>query len=291
MMNRLIFLSLFYFLFSCAHDPRSKYQPFEKNNGGYVDFKVLVKDDWRKVQFYGNPYTYHSDVVALAQLRTIENCLIEKKLPRASSLYEIEKNGIIVSNTSASNYQAPSNVTLNTNSSLNEYSNNYNSQTTGQINHGMNISSSETSTQNLSRYNVKIHYKCANRAIGLGFDTVIGNVPSSIEERVNKQLSINDYLTISKVDKANKGILKVGDIITKVNGEKILDTKALVDEFIDLTDKTIALSVLRDGKEVNVVAKLVDITDKFKEVIDNFIKDKCTLLDEFKSNQLCKSNN
>ena len=94
----------------------------------------------------------------------------------------------------------------------------------------------------------------------------IDNAIFSAYKLANKEIKITKTnLEVIYIDKQAKTNLKIGDIILEVNGEKVLnldDLQEYLSQFKE--DNEINIKVLRDKKEVNCMAKVINLNGSLK---------------------------
>ena len=82
-----------------------------------------------------------------------------------------------------------------------------------------------------------------------------------ISDSENNQLGGNDGITVGFVDPQGPafGILKIGDVITKVNGQKLTNVKELI-EIVTNSKPGVALNfdLIRDDSEIKESVTLIE---------------------------------
>ncbi len=273
-------------LYSCAQS-RTKFQKYNKREGGYIDSKAFEPDEWSYSDFYGNPYTHHNDVVVFAQIRAIEICSEQGKFMLGAREIIGTKETFDVSKTTGSTIQAPSTFTGRGHSTIQKNSFGVisaNSNFSGEIQHGAKFSNSQTVKGKMYRYSARYPYRCVKKfkSIGARFN------PPVLDYVANKQWKMEPGIVIDKVKLANEGKLLPGDRIFSMNGRVIRSTMDLGDAIYATSKNTAILDIERNGKRSKVKIEVKDVSEYARQYWDNVINDKCTRLPELKNRKICK---
>jgi hypothetical protein len=284
------FLAVAFIFSGCA--TRTKYQPNDNaGGGGYSDNRVDEKIVASR--FAGNAYTNKQDAALLSQFRAIEYCYEQGY--RAVRFYGINdlSTSQTVQKTSSYTYQNPTYISGNaySNTTGNMYGNNYygntNTNFNGTVTGGGSNSSSRTWNETYHFPTYDTYYSCTNQAF-------MTKVKVKEVKADDMKPFVQDLMGAVQIEaildgSPNKEVLQVGDIVTKVNGNRVQKNPQYSSEIDASADKEhIVLTVVRDGKPTTIKAKAVDATDMILADTNKIVGAACTL-SEIKSRPICTS--
>jgi len=267
----LISLTLFT---GCA--TRSKYAPnLSDGKGGYNDW--TVEGDVQASRFAGNSKTASSDAQKLAIFRAIENCY-EKgfKLPVLFTIKDESRSSTVTKSASYS-WQNPTYVTGTT------YGNTFNGTATG----GNSSTTGQVWTETYIAPSFDAYYICRNQV----FQTrvIVKDVPADLIKDSVKDLVGGVQIDEVNENSPNKGVLQVGDIVLKINGNRIKSGTQMSLEVASAPEKAkIRFDILRDGRQKTIFVKAIDGTEQIMADFEKVIQKACTL-SEIQSRPICKS--
>lgn len=279
--------SICVFSIGCAH--RTEYAPYGEN-GGYRDKDI--SDRLTVARFAGNAYTHPRDARLFSQFRALEICRSRgRKIARIWGI-EDRSSSKTVQHTATYNYQAPAYFSGTANSTTNRRSygqgtDQYNTDTSysGSIYGGGSQSQSSSWNETFIFPTFDTFFSCT--------DTVY---MTKIKMREISEQDMKPYvkdlmggvqIETFTDDSPNSNSLSVGDIIIKVNGERIRNVPqygAAVDAATDRDN--LRLTVIRDGREIFVNGKSVDVSDMFENEARDLISSACSV-PEVQGRKIC----
>ncbi|CAN5416792.1 hypothetical protein BH10BDE1_BH10BDE1_27910 [soil metagenome] len=270
---------------------RTAYQPMNES-GGYSDAKL---DERVSVaRFAGNAHTHKDDAALFSQFRAIEIC--RERGFQIARFFDVRdlttsqdvQRSSTVNNTAPTHFNGTANSNTNLNSTGNGFAN-ANTQTNiyGTFTGGQTSSSSRTWTETYVFPTFDTTFACSNGT----FITKIKLKPISSDEM---KPFVKDLLGAVQVEEfidgsPNREVLKVGDLITKVNGERLtslVQFSSMVDAAKDKSK--LIVSLVREGKAIAIKLKAVDATLYFAEEAEKLIRSACTV-PEVKKRPICAS--
>jgi hypothetical protein len=263
-----------YLLSGCAHS-RTKYHPLDES-GGYSE--APVNDRVLKTRFAGNAYTGSRDALLLSQFRAIEICK-DKGFVTANILWSEDlSTAKTVQRTSNNTYLAP----MQYQGSANCYGGSCNG--TGTLTGGGESSNSSTWNETYHYPTFDTYFACANE-IYKAKVTITALTADAVKPYVKDlmgALQIHDMPENSP----NRGILQVGDIVVKVDGNRT-ESKDQFSSAIALAKNkdSIPIQLIRDGEPQTVIAKAVDNTSDSVQAVNSFLSQMCK--DELAERSIC----
>jgi hypothetical protein len=275
----------FIFFVSCAS--RTQYKP-HGTSGGYSDSsdktnKILLS------RFVGNAYTNEKLALDLSEFRAYEKCFeLGYSFAEVIGVDNLSKSQT-VQQTSSYNYQNPTYLTGYANTNGTMFGNTYSGATSynGTISGG---GSNAFSTSWLETYNFPAFdtwYTCKNKK----YATMVNFKELKAEEVKEYFKDFFGAIHVVEVpeESPNRNILKNGDIVTKINGNRIQSIPQYSAELELATDKNnIPFTVFRDGKLITLKAKAIDSTANSLAEKEKVLTSNCKLF-EIKSRPFCSS--
>lgn len=273
-------------------DLRTLYAPHNQS-GGYSDGSltngILVS------RFVGNAYTHKNYVEMFSQFRAVEIC----KEQGFEYVYPLHQEDVTTSRTTQRtlNYQnqAPALITgsANAHTNYNYYGGNtlYSSGNTNLngIIIGGGAQGGSSSWEETHTYPaLDFYFSCANNSsyykIGITSKTLRGE---EIKEYTKDKLGGVQVIGIGD-DSPNKDLLQVGDIILKVDSNRVLNEIDLAKYVRNARSKTeIPFAIVREGKGKIVIAKTIDRARKLEEAQNQVISTACKV-PEIESRPVCQ---
>lgn len=243
---------------SCASHKRTPYQEQSKGHG-YSD--KTLDGDLRMVSFKANARTKTSQAEMFAKFRTLEICQGEnKKYSFILDVFDKTKSKTIT-RYSTSGY--PSYYY-----GMSPFYNRYSS-----FSLGFSTMQSDAWNETLSYPEVEVVYQCLDQVLA----PMLELREVSAEEMKHLVKDLRGGLQVELVPKESPNFKqqKVGDIILRVDGERIQEIYQLMKRFNE-GKKTIQIDILRNGKEVkNVKLNSSDMTDKISTGQAGFLETAC----------------
>jgi hypothetical protein len=290
-MFKSIFLnfSILLVIASCAMGQRTMYGPVEESqSGGYSD--VLMEDGTIVSRFSANAFTQVDDAGMFARLRAVQYC--RKNGFRVVNIFNFfdRTQSQTVTKSSNYNYQTPTQlngvVNSNGNYSADGYGNLYSNSTSnfnGQITGGNSFGGSQTWNEIYNYPVFDVHYRCQNKVLFVGIKTE--DLNSDQVHKFSKDflgaLNVIDVLATSP----NVGILKVGDVILKLNSDRVQNFNDLV-KHVQASTQEIPAVIIRGGKIMNLKLKTGDKTAELLLEDERILSWGCTV-DEVKDLEVC----
>lgn len=261
-------------LAGCAS--RSKYEPYG-SSGGYseaaIDKRIMV------ARFSGNAYTVASDANIFSQFRAVEVC--EEKGFRVTRFFGTQNKTVSKdiqrshSETSASPQQI--------NGTGYSYGNNVNIN--GTISGGNSTTNSSAWTQTLKFPTFDTYFTCTNEA----YLTKFLGKPVSAEQMKPLVKDLMGAVQVQEImdGSPNKGVLHVGDIVYKINDERIASVPQLSAIVDSASDKNkIQADIFRDGNAMKVLLQAEDGTQNFAKASED-LKTRACQVPEVKKRPVC----
>lgn len=247
-------------LVGCGTSP-TPYQK-EKKDEGYSD---STREDLRISSFKANHYTKPSKARLYAEFRAIENCLRDGfKYANILDIFDKTISKEVLK--TDSNVYGPS---YYGGYGMYPFYSRYSS-----FGVGVNFSnvSSRSWNETYVYPNIEIPYLCANNVYRPKM--MFREVPA--EEMKHLVKDIKGGVQIQKImdDSPNKGVLKNDDIILKVKEDRIEKVYEMIRLF-SADRQTIPITLLRDGKRMNLRIKAVDVSDTVGEASQKIIHEAC----------------
>ncbi len=267
---------------NCFTATRTLYQPYGKT-GGYSE--KSIDNEMMVARFNGNAFTNTQDAANFSIFRAIEIC--KQKEFRLARMYQT--NDLTSSKTvlkSATNtYTSPTSFSATANS--NSYGATTNTNVTGGV-HGGNKYGNSSSWEETYHYpTFDTVFSCTNQTFRLGFQL------KSISADDMKQF-VKDFLGAVQIiavtdESPSKDIVKVGDIVTKINGDRVFSEIQFIKSANKAADKNkILLTLIRDGTTITVVGKSNETTAEDERKANEFILASCKI-PELKQRPICLS--
>jgi hypothetical protein len=285
----LIILTLITSSISGCATNRTKYAPMT-DTGGYADKKV--DDNLFVSRFSGNAYTHRNDASLFSMLRAVEIC---------------QDNGYIFARIYGSKDNSTSRTVLRTanysfqqptyfNGSANTYGNyNYLGGGYGQLNSNTNLygtvtggntyGGSKTWEETYNYPTFDTLFSCTNQPFFAGVQ--LKNISADDMKPFVKDLM--GAMQVEKVTRGspNEGIIQTGDLITRVNGNRIKSLSEFVGSIDTAKNKNkITIVVIRDGKQIILNAKATDGTLTLKLQTVEIVSAACNV-PEIKKRPVC----
>lgn len=282
--TELLKLSIFVLLSACATQMRTTYAP-QGERGGYSD--AQVNSNLRVARFAGNAYTHPSDAELFSVFRAVEVCSNQPlAFPRLYGTFN-RSTQQTVQRSSSYNYQAPTYFSGNANSNTqyNAFGSNTQTNLYGQATGGQ-VYGGQTSWNETLNYPVfDTLYSCVTKTFraNLGLEQLTAD---KAEEFVKDRLGA---LVVKEVlaESPNKGIVKVGDIITKVNGERVEGLPQFSAQIDNAKNPSAPIfTLVREGKTITVHGKAIDSSDEFRRVA-NEVSGRACAAAELKKQAFC----
>lgn len=278
---------LFLFLSACA--TRTLYQPHGQS-GGYSE--AIVKDDLMVARFSGNAYTHKNDAQLFSVFRAIEICKDKGYRVMRMENFEDNSSSQTVQKSYTYNNQQPTYFSGNANSNTNYnyyggntlYSNT-NTNVNGTMYGGDTHSNTQTWNETYHYPKYSTYFTCANE-ISLARVELKDMSAEDIKDFTIDKLGAAQVVSLAD-DSPNKEIFQVGDIILKVNNQRILNQQDFVKALNGSPNKeSIPALVVREGKNHNIKFKAKDFTYMFEQDNLKVITSACTV-SEVKKRPIC----
>jgi hypothetical protein len=258
-------------LTACASTKPTPYQK-EKDKEGYRDTSL---DEFRVVSFRGNSYTKKERAQLFAQFRAIENCRnSEQGFANIIDVFDktIEKE---ITRSSGSTW-GPSYYGMYPF---------YSRHSSFGLSAGFNTVSGDSWRETVIYPVFEVIYNCAPTIFRpqIVFKEISAEQMSLLVKDLKGAIQVQKILDTSP----NKKFLETGDIILKVNGKRIEKVYELIG-LISQENKTVQISLMREGVKINSKLTSVDITDEVKQNEEKIVKDVCKLVKEKKQKELKK---
>ena len=270
---------------------RTHYQPDQDNgNGGYQE--KPVRDKVWVVRFSANANTPSRYAKSFALFRAIEVCKEHGENIAKILLVANRTKTQTIHKTSSYSYRTPTtlsgNVSSNSFGSLNSslFSSTGSGSFSGEATGG-DVYSNSASWDEKAYYPVfETLFICVNNLYVLGCQ--FKPISSEDMKPFVKDLMGGAQITEFSPDSPSKDTLRIGDIITKVNGVRVQDVITLTQAINDLktTTQRIKLQLIREGKVITVHTKTQDSTAEIKEKMEYALKKLC-LIKDLKSRPIC----
>jgi hypothetical protein len=270
-MLRLLLITIF--LFSCASRERTKYQAFDKNQGGYRD--KTIDEGIKMVNFKANPQTRPSVTKRFARFRAVEICQAENK-KLAHFLDSSDKTtSSTITRTSTTGF--PSYYY-----GMSPFYNRYSGFGWGL---GFSTFDSRAWNETISYPEIEVIFECTNEI----YQPMLELRQVSAEEMKHLVKDLRGALQVEKIPTASpNNNLRIGDIIIRGDGERIYEVYQLLTLFRKNEQHNITLDILRDGElKTGIVLKGVDVTEQMLQEQAQLVKKTCGYK-ELKDHQLCK---
>jgi hypothetical protein len=267
-MHWIVILSLFT-LYSCSHQKRTAYKPLHKGEG-FADSSL--EDSLKMATFKANSKTKPGQASMFARFRAIEICKSQSDLlthiMQISDKTQTEK----IMRISSTGYPAYY-------FGMSPYYHRYSG-----FGFGFSTMSSQTWSETLTYPNFEIIYRCTKKIMEPKLELV--EIPSPELRHLVKDLS--GAILIQKIlpDSPNQKLIRSGDILMKVEGNRIQKIYELLNAFY--LKKELKVDLLRDGelkKSVNLIG--TDVTDSIKNEEQNLLQKACTY-DDLKNRIPCR---
>lgn len=260
--------------------------------GGYSDLraddKVLV------ARFSGNAHTSSQDAMYLSEFRAIESCK-EQGFPVARIIgTKNHSTSTTVQKSSTQTYKSPTYVkgSGNASTTYNRMGNFAEADTNA--NFSGNVSGGNQNTESRT-WNETYHfpvsdtfYMCANRVYQT--KVLLGPVTPDDMKPYMKDLLGGVQITSIGDGSPNRGILEVGDILIKLNGQRIQNLPQFSHEIDNAEDKDqIPALVVHNGKAKKVSIKAVETTEQLLQAGNQIVATACAQLD-VKVRPICSEN-
>ena len=272
---------------SCA--TRTKYGPHLNIEGGYSS--IEKGDGITMARFAGNGKTHPNDAFLFSMFRSIEICksrgykysrilgvsnLSQSKTVTRSSNYKIQQptsfNGSYKENTTLSS-NGPNNINASTSGDL-----------TGQFSGGSSFGGASSWQENLIIPTFDTYFTCENKIKIIG--AAVEFLASSKVSKFSKDYLDAVLIRQISLQSPNKTVLKVGDIVLKVNGNRVQNPLEFSREIEKGETKT-NLTILREGKRKEIEVSPFD-GSKFLASHNNDIIMRGCSVPENKTNHICK---
>lgn len=269
---RWILFLLFLFNLSCAHQKRTPYKSFHKGEG----FSDSVLDENLKIAgFKANSRTKPSQASMFAHFRAIENCRSTSP-DLLAHIMEINNKTYRERVTRISSTGYPAYYF-----GMSPYYQRYSG-----FGFGFSTMNSQTWNETLVYPNYEITYRCENRIFEPKLE--LAEVPSPDLRHLVKDLY--GAILIQKIlpDSPNKNSVRAGDIIVKVEGNRVQKIYELLNSFH--RSKELKVDLLRDGQlKQSIKLKSNDVSDSIKASEQKLLKKACTY-DDLKKRLPCTLN-
>lgn len=267
MLVRLLILILL--VAACSTTSRTKYQPLKKKQG-YEDKNIEY--GLRVTSFKGNAYTNKADADLFAKFRAIEVCdEAEFKLTNILKVSDktISKDVLRTTGTGFPSYYY----------GMSPYYSRYN---TG-ISIGYAHTSSSTYAETYQLPEFEVVYECVNKAYGP--EIAVREV--SAEEMKLLVKDLKGGLQVEKVlgGSANAKSIEVGDVIIRVDGERVDRSLALFRRFTG-GKKEVPVEIFREGKRMKKVLRSHEVSEFIEESQKRIVASACSKK-EIKERPIC----
>jgi hypothetical protein len=262
----------FIFIFSCAHDRRSSYRPYKKEEG----FREKVEEGLRIVNFVANSNTKVEETMVFAKFRAIEICLGEKK--KFALLLDVvdktEKKNILRS--SADTYY-PSYYY-----GMSPY---YSRYSNFGLYGGFGSSNSKTWSETIVYPQVDVLYQCADQAWGpeMIFRDVTADEMKILVKDLKGGLQVEKVLDHSP----NTRTFESADVLIRANGKRIQKNFELLRLFNEPEwKKNLNVEIYREGQRLARVMKRHEISESVLTSQTEVIRAACQY-EEIKTREVC----
>jgi len=267
-MQWIVILFLFT-LYSCSHQKRTAYKSLHKGEG-FAD--SYLEDHLKIAIFKANSKTKTAQASMFARFRAIEICRSQGDLLSHIMQITDKTQSEKIMRISSSGYPAYY-------FGMSPYYHRYSG-----FGFGFSTMSSQTWSETLTYPNFEVIYRCTQKILEPKLELV--EIPSPELRHLVKDLS--GAILIQKIlpDSPNQKLLRSGDILIKVGGNRIQKIYELLNAFY--LKKELKVDLLRDG-ELKKSVKLIgrDVTDSIKNEEENFLKKACTY-DDLKNKIPCR---
>lgn len=268
---------------------RTPYQAFTSDLGGYWDEDL--GEGRYKSTFSGNGFTNSQDAEYFAVFRAFQFCRERDHI--LADIYNVQNKSEVssVNRTANMSFQNPTYTTVS-NRQLSPFEQGYygtnnsnaiQTQTYG----GGSLGGSYSWKQNITKPMFEVYYSCIDEMKRFGFN--LKYLQNSEVKHVTKDFLGAILVTEIKLDmNSSLKSLKVGDLIVRVNGERVYDQKSF-DEHKNLhSQNKVKVRVYRDQKFKNIYIKAMDITQKAINQYQALVRTVCTV-PEISNNSDCYS--
>lgn len=270
---RLLSVLLLLSLIACSTRPTS-YQPI-KDKQGYSDKNM--DNLLRMTTFQGNSATSKKTAELYAKFRAIEIC---HKVNRPLAHIMLVKDNSYSEEISQTTSTGPT-----YSYGMSPYYGVYGGAGPGW---GMGYGTTTTTTSN-DTYNYPmfdVYFECVDKAM----DARVSLINLSASQMSELVKDVQGAVQVDAVldDSPNKGRIQKGDIIIRVNGERVEKIIDVYHAFRKPSVNTFQLEFFRDGVRKTTMASFADVTKQVEESQREIIKEACRNGDMKSTNKLCK---
>ncbi len=271
----LLILTLFT---SCASYLPTPYQPAGEN-GGFVQYEA---NGTRMVRFVGNAKTDKDTVMAFAHLKAVDACYVEEKYARFLNYNDISQTGSTLKTRNYS-YTTPTTIS-GTHTSNTQFTPQgaygVNARTNGSYNAtisgGQTYGGSTTYRDYYTIPGVDLGFTCSDNFLFLMVN--LDSLPKDDVKHLTKDF-LPALSVVSFVEGGlNEGVLKVGDVISKMEDKRVASALELSAKLKKVKDPNkIKLEIFREGKKKTVYVKAIDHTKHFADTNKEVLARTCDM--------------
>lgn len=289
LINFYAFLSLCAITTGCATGSRSKYVPLTES-GGYSESNS--ENSIMITRFAGNAYTSAKDASEFSAFRAVEYCM--EKGYKVVRFHKQENNSSskTVQRTSNYNYQQPTyfSGTANSNTNYNylgygQARSNTNTSVNGSFQGGSSYGGGSTWNETYNFPVFDTYFECKNKVLMVG----VGVKDITVEDMKPYVKDLMGAIQVIKLteDSPNQGIIKIGDIVTKVGDNRVQKNIDFISAIHQQdNEKNIEITLLRDGKTKKIKVKATDKTQEVEQEYQNLVYSVCSV-PEIKGRPIC----
>lgn len=258
-------------VFGCATKP-TEYRSMKKQEG-YKE--RVVENDLLSVTFKANSSTKKERAELFAKFRAIESCQEKGK-----SLTHILD---VVDKTRSQQVTKTDSIGPAYYYGMSPFYGRYYGAGWG-MGMGFNTVSTRSWNETYTYPEYEVFFQCVNdvKDARIYFKQISAETMKILVKDLKGSLQVERVLD----DSPNKGAIEVGDIILKVNGERI---ESVLELFRIAKNKTATLDILREGEKKKVSLKLIDVSNIVKETQNGTISAACGKDKLKEKREICKS--
>lgn len=266
-----LLLTFLFILTACSTTSRTKYKPFEDEQGYFVK---EVKGDLKVAAFQGNAYTERDEAELFAKFRAIEDCKASGF--EFAHILEVEDKTILKDVIRSSSAGFPSYYY-----GMSPFYSRYHSG----FGLGFSTMSSNTWEETYSYPRFEVAYECTYATFEP--ELILREVPAKEMQLLVKDLK--GGLQVEEVipGSPNAGVIEEGDVILRANNRRVEEKSAFVRMFRP-DQIVIPAVIMREGVKRKVILKGKDVSSLIADSQLEIIKRACTREDVEKRSSLCK---
>jgi hypothetical protein len=264
-------LSFFIVLTACSTTSRSKYKPYEDEQGYQVKGG---KGDLKISTFIANAYTERKDAELFAKFRAIEDC--KGSSFEFAHILEVQDKTVLKDVIRSSSAGFPSYYY-----GMSPFYSRYHSG----FGLGFSTMSSNTWEETYSYPRFEVTYECTNATYEP--ELILREVPAKEMQLLVKDLKGGLQVEEIIEGSPNADAVEVGDVILKANNRRIEEKSVFIQMFRP-KQKNIPVVIMREGERKQVTLKGKDVSPHITNSQQEIIQSACAKEDVEKSSSLCK---